>query len=132
MGFRKLRQQNMAFMMKIAYHLTVDNQTLWTQVLKGKYGWVGVLPLTLRKTNVSRLWHGVCEIWEDFKDCISWHVRNGESTDFWYDNWVDSEGRLVSFYKRLDSPRPVNVAGMTDATVWLGPVSAGSLHLMGG
>ncbi|KAK9020722.1 hypothetical protein V6N11_010739 [Hibiscus sabdariffa] len=109
-----MRQQNIAFMMKIAYHLTVDNQKLWTRVLKGKYGWDGVLPLTLRKTNVSRLWRGVCEIWEDFKDCISWHVRNGESTDFWYDNWVDSEGRLVNFYNRLDSPRPISVAGMID------------------
>ncbi|KAK9008726.1 hypothetical protein V6N11_075609 [Hibiscus sabdariffa] len=104
----------MAFMMKIAYHLTVDNQKLWTRVLKGKYGWDGVLPLNLRKANVSRLWRGVCEIWEDFKDCISWHVRNGESTDFWYDNWVDLEGRLVNFYNRLDSPRPISVAGMTD------------------
>ncbi|KAK8578972.1 hypothetical protein V6N12_069310 [Hibiscus sabdariffa] len=110
-----MQKQNMAFMMKIAYHLTVDNQKLWTQVLKGKYGWVDVLPLTLRKTNVSRLWRGVCEIWEEFKDCISWNVRNGESTDFWYDNWVDSEGCLVNFYNRLDSPRPIHVASMTNA-----------------
>ncbi|KAK8984939.1 hypothetical protein V6N11_073089 [Hibiscus sabdariffa] len=105
----------MAFMMKLAYHLISDFPKLWVQVLKGKYDWDEMIPLTLRCSNVSRLLYGIGQIWEEVKDSICWHVGNWVNTDFWYDHWVDSDGRLVTFYNRNESPRPIAITDMTDA-----------------
>ncbi|KAK8571475.1 hypothetical protein V6N12_027563 [Hibiscus sabdariffa] len=78
-------------------------------------GWDEMIPLTLRRSNVSSLWYGIGQIWEEVKNCICWHVRNGVNTNFWYDHWVGSDGRLVTFYNRSESPRPIAITDMTNA-----------------
>ncbi|KAL4363646.1 hypothetical protein GQ457_04G012640 [Hibiscus cannabinus] len=74
---------------------------------------------TSEPRSCSRLWKGLCVIWEDLKECIYWDIRNGQTTNFWYDHWLGSEGRLA-FSCLLDSaPRPLMVTDMvTDSGTW--------------
>ncbi|KAL4297341.1 hypothetical protein GQ457_12G020270 [Hibiscus cannabinus] len=81
--------------MKIGYQMITSTSRLWVRVLRAKYKVVDAIPLTLHRTMGSRLWSGLCGIWDDLKDCISWNVCNGLHVDFWYDNWLGSFGQLV-------------------------------------
>ncbi|KAL4367294.1 hypothetical protein GQ457_05G012860 [Hibiscus cannabinus] len=69
----------------------VDDGSLWIRVLKSKYRWKETLPLSIKRNGCSRLWTGLCTIWEDLKESIHWEVRDGKDTDFWYDHWLGKE-----------------------------------------
>ncbi|KAL4354845.1 hypothetical protein GQ457_06G011460 [Hibiscus cannabinus] len=83
LGFKDLYQQNKAFIMKIGFGLITNNSSLWVRVLKAKYKWEGVMPLSISWVSYSRFWSGVSAIWDELKECVTWDIRNGWSTDFW-------------------------------------------------
>ncbi|KAL4376042.1 hypothetical protein GQ457_02G042600 [Hibiscus cannabinus] len=85
LGFRDLHKKNKAFLMKIGYGLILNNDSLWVQVLKTKYRWDEVLPMSIDRPSSSRLWKGIC-----------------------------SEGRLAFSCLLPTSPRPILVADMVD------------------
>ncbi|KAL4353303.1 hypothetical protein GQ457_06G005280 [Hibiscus cannabinus] len=112
LGFKDLHIQNKAFLVKIGYSLVTNNDRLWVQVLKSKYGWNEVLPLDIKHSPCSRLWTGISNIWEALQECIRWEIRDGSSTDFWYDQWLGEEGRLAFACLLSTSPRPMPVVDM--------------------
>ncbi|KAK9029818.1 hypothetical protein V6N11_031263 [Hibiscus sabdariffa] len=119
LGFRDLHLQNRVFMMKVRFRLITDEGSLWIRVLKSKYPWKEVLPLSIKRSGCSRLCTSLCSIWEDLKECIHWEVRDGKDTDFWYDHWLGKENRLVSSCSGSTSPRPLRVVDMVSANgVW--------------
>ncbi|KAL4284044.1 hypothetical protein GQ457_16G010840 [Hibiscus cannabinus] len=65
-------------------------------------------------TNSSRLWEGICDTWDELKENICWHFRDGVNTDFWYDHWLGSDNRLVFLCTAPVTPSPVVVCDMVD------------------
>ncbi|KAK8533127.1 hypothetical protein V6N12_076407 [Hibiscus sabdariffa] len=77
------------------------------------------MPLSLKRRVCSRLWNGLHDIWEDLKESVSCITRDGQHTDFWYNNWLGSYGRLVFECLTNTSPLPVVVSKMvTVACSW--------------
>ncbi|KAL4333466.1 hypothetical protein GQ457_07G012960 [Hibiscus cannabinus] len=112
LGFKDLHVQNQTFLMKIGFLLVSDDDRLWVCVLKSKYHWEGVMPLSIRRNGCSRLWTGLCNIWDDLKECIHWEIWDGRDTNFWYDHWLGREDRLALSCLSSEAPRPVCVADM--------------------
>lgn len=44
------------------------------------------------KTDISKpksnLWRGICQVWDQFRDCLVRRLGNGENTFFWKDAWL--------------------------------------------
>ncbi|KAK8479933.1 hypothetical protein V6N11_014294 [Hibiscus sabdariffa] len=98
--------------MKIGYRLLTDNDSLWTQVLKTKYKWSEVMSLSIGCRVCSRLWTRICSIWDYLKECISWDIRDGNTTDFWYDQWIGKDDRRALSCLMTATLRPLMVAEM--------------------
>ncbi|KAL4297736.1 hypothetical protein GQ457_12G008990 [Hibiscus cannabinus] len=105
------RQVSMEESQPLLAAITME-ESLWIRVLKSKYRWKEILPLSIKRNECSRLWTGLCTIWEDLKECIHWEVHDGKDTDFWYDHWLGKEPRLVTTYFGAAVPRPVRVGDM--------------------
>ncbi|KAK8589984.1 hypothetical protein V6N12_024370 [Hibiscus sabdariffa] len=43
----------------------------------------------------SRLWRGICIVWEDVRANIRWQIGDGESGRFWRDSWLHGIGPLI-------------------------------------
>ncbi|KAL4290725.1 hypothetical protein GQ457_14G003440 [Hibiscus cannabinus] len=94
-------------------------ETVQKPLDQAKYNWVDVVPLSIQRRGCSRLWTGLSNIWEDLKECISWDIRDGRDTDFWYDHWLGKDNRLAFSCTILSSPRPARVADMvTNDGLW--------------
>ncbi|KAL4334943.1 hypothetical protein GQ457_07G007090 [Hibiscus cannabinus] len=53
------------------------------------------------------------------KDSICWNIRDVNSTYFWYDNWLDGEGRLIFSCTASVNPSPVSVGDViNDSGRW--------------
>ncbi|GMI65822.1 hypothetical protein like AT3G24255 [Hibiscus trionum] len=114
-GLRHLHRHNEALIMKVGYRLITDTDKLWVQVLRHKYKWEGTLPSSIHRVGSSRLWQGVSQVWEEIRKGICWHIRDGWSTDFWWDCWLDDVGHLAPFSLNASASGGVKVAAMTNA-----------------
>ncbi|KAL4336136.1 hypothetical protein GQ457_07G003110 [Hibiscus cannabinus] len=94
-GFKDLSVQNEAFFMKIAYHLLTKNNNLWVRLMREKYKWFDITTRPMARAGCSRLWHGVCLIWEDLRKCVTWQVGDGNHSRLWKDNWLRGVGPLL-------------------------------------
>ncbi|KAL4385217.1 hypothetical protein GQ457_15G009690 [Hibiscus cannabinus] len=99
-------------MMKIGFALITNNDSLWVQVLKSKYKWRERVPISIKRPGCSRLWLGICSVWEDLKECINWDIRDGRDTDFWFDHWLGKDNRLAFSCIMSNMPRPIRVVDM--------------------
>ncbi|XP_075508178.1 uncharacterized protein LOC142545090 [Primulina tabacum] len=92
LGIRRMQQMNLAFMTKLGWRLMNDKNSLWAQVLKEKY---------MHKTNISKgiqAKQGASKTWQDISKAMQTLeqgkrsvVRNGKSTSFWMDKWLENE-----------------------------------------
>ncbi|CAN1758488.1 Putative ribonuclease H protein At1g65750 [Linum perenne] len=112
LGLRSARDLNKAFLMKLVWNLITRPDELWAKVLITKY-----LTLTdngymlARRKGFSSIWRGVMKVWDDTQNGIHWSIRNGRSTRFWTDRWVDSGTILIDHATNLqgvDSTIPVS------------------------
>lgn len=95
LGFRSLRSNNEAHMMKLAWQLTKNKEKLWVQVVQSKYNCGNdVVPNVMRKGNSSNVWRGIAIVWNKFLDGLIWRVGNGRSIRFWQDPWLTSHYTL--------------------------------------
>ncbi|GMI87280.1 hypothetical protein like AT3G24255 [Hibiscus trionum] len=119
MGMKDLGRQNEAFLMKVGFELVMNSDKLWVRVLRDKYSWQGGVPASITRGCCSRLWRGLSRVWEAIKSCVCWNVRDGETTDLWYDVWLGNEGPLSAYYVLPGTPPPTKVAAMvTDEGGW--------------
>ncbi|KAL4302846.1 hypothetical protein GQ457_10G013130 [Hibiscus cannabinus] len=109
LGFKDVHQDNQAFLIKIGFQLILEGEELWNWVLRVKYKMDELVPLSLAHSSCLRLWRGLGTIWEELKESVSWVDRDGSQTDFWYDNWLNSNGYLAFSYNLGTNPRPTMV-----------------------
>ncbi|CAN1131281.1 Putative ribonuclease H protein At1g65750 [Linum perenne] len=66
------------------------------KVLASKYlkqsdtGWVPA-----RKTGLSAVWREMLKVWNYVEDGLQWSIRDGKSTRFWLDKWVNDGTVLI-------------------------------------
>ncbi|CAN1135617.1 Putative ribonuclease H protein At1g65750 [Linum perenne] len=91
LGLRSARELNKAFLMKLNWGMMKNPNELWVKVLTTKYLRKTVGGLVLRKSNRrSSCWRGMNEAWDTFRGGLSWGIRNGKSTNFWKERWLDN------------------------------------------
>ncbi|XP_016676268.2 uncharacterized protein [Gossypium hirsutum] len=97
LGLRRLEDQNKAFLLKIGYSLITKIEALWVQVLRAKYGFHEVLPVSIMRSRCSYMWKVVAKTWLLLYKNIIWSIGNGRSVRCWEDNWVPTVGPLNQY-----------------------------------
>lgn len=77
---------NRALILKLAWGLVNDKESLWVHVMLAKYNIEDITHYdSLLQLNGSHVWKSICSLWGDLKHGISWSVRDGSSIRFWID-----------------------------------------------
>ncbi|CAN1152850.1 Putative ribonuclease H protein At1g65750 [Linum perenne] len=72
------------------------SDVLWVQVLQSKYFKDTTNGLQLRKlASKSAIWRGISAAWQTMILGSRVGIRDGQSTSFWLDRWLDSGDRLI-------------------------------------
>ncbi|CAL1388701.1 unnamed protein product [Linum trigynum] len=102
LGLRNATRMNEAFMLKIAWRLMAEPESLWASIVRAKYlrrmegGWQPRTPGRL-----SNLWRGVLRILHLIPDAIMWNIKSGRSTRFWTDRWLQDDPVLADLAANL-------------------------------
>lgn len=98
-GFKKLEQQNRAFIMKVGFAIRSRPELLWVQVLRCKYGWDDLKGPLVMNQRCSLLWRHLLKVWPDVEIGTRWELGDGSRVHFWKDSWVSDVGplNLVAF-----------------------------------
>ncbi|CAN1852210.1 Putative ribonuclease H protein At1g65750 [Linum perenne] len=82
--------------MKISWGFISRPDELWSKVLITKYLDTTRQGFVLKsKSGYSAVWRGVLSIWKDMLNGAQWSIRDGKSTRFWTDIWLDSGVPLI-------------------------------------
>ncbi|CAN1150904.1 hypothetical protein LINPERHAP2_LOCUS17870 [Linum perenne] len=90
--------------MKIVWGLISRSLELWSKVLVSKYlkrtenGWV-----LARKKGFSAVWRGLLKVWPMVNNGLRWSIRDGRSTHFWTNRWVDRGADLVDHERNIQN-----------------------------
>ena len=84
MGFCNSRLTNEAFMMKLAYGLLKDKDTLWARVLRNKYKCNEASSSSIIfKPRDSNLWKGISQVWPKVLQASKIIQSNGTTSIRW-------------------------------------------------
>lgn len=106
-GIRDLEAQNSAFLMKVAFKLHTEPDSLWVKVLRGKYNWTRKDQVKRNRTGASYLWRSIAAVTQELNVGLQWSMGDGSETRFWKDHWLQDRGPL-----HLLSDRPVNAEAL--------------------
>lgn len=88
MGFKKLKQSNLAFLAKQGWRLQNDHNSLVYQVVKAKnFQGCDFIHATL-KNNSSYTWRRTRASQSLVKEGMRWRVCNGMNIKIWEDKWL--------------------------------------------
>lgn len=93
-GIKSLKDQNEAFLVKLAVSLISEPSKLWVQVLRGKYGWGRSTMYSFKTKSTSHTWRSIARVWPTTQLNLSWIMGNGTTIRFWRDDWVGEMGPL--------------------------------------
>ncbi|KAL4325793.1 hypothetical protein GQ457_11G032180 [Hibiscus cannabinus] len=110
LGFRVFEAYNLTFIAKLGFQLIAEESKRWIQILRAKYKWEGVMPMSLEGCNSSRLWVGICKVWEYVRQGVIWRNHAGFSVDFWHDRWVEGI-ELLTDHSLLIGPSDATFVG---------------------
>ncbi|KAF7842178.1 ribonuclease H [Senna tora] len=98
LGIKSLHSMNKAFLFKLAWNLFNNKNSLWVKVLSLKYKFDPHLcNYPICKSNDSRLWKEIVDIWPEFYQYVSWTIGNGNLINFWKDQWLNGFPNLAVF-----------------------------------
>ncbi|CAN1860132.1 Putative ribonuclease H protein At1g65750 [Linum perenne] len=103
LGLRSAHYFNQAFILKLAWGILKSPNELWAELLLTKYlkptpG--GLVPRATKR--LSSLWRGIRDVWPVLNDGLQWSIRDGKSTSFWMDKWLDNGQRLCDLAIQQD------------------------------
>lgn len=85
-------------MMKLAWQLANDKETLWVQSMRATYQCGSqLLPKINHKSIYTNVWKAIVRIWNRVEDIVEWSVRDGHSTRFWREMWIPGSNSLDSY-----------------------------------
>ncbi|CAL1398235.1 unnamed protein product [Linum trigynum] len=98
LGLKSARHMNMAYMIKLGWHMLNNASDLWVQVLQGKYfKHQGGDITTMKKSNHSNLWKAIVRGMRLMREATCWSIRDGRNTLFWKQPWIDHSTILADF-----------------------------------
>lgn len=104
LGLRNANDMNTTCLMKLAWNLKPEEDKLWSKVLIGKYGrgtWAsGDL---LCKPTDSYIWKALTACWDIIKVEEAWALSDGNTVNFWLDNWLDKHRPLMDVVCNIPS-----------------------------
>ncbi|XP_017621296.1 uncharacterized protein LOC108465483 [Gossypium arboreum] len=101
LGLRKLRDQNISFLLKLGYKIVANKEVLWFRVISAKYHLTEIFPESLKRTRSSFLWGALSKIWPLLRENLYWSVGNGRQIRCWEDVWIPNVGQLIKFISRM-------------------------------
>jgi len=91
LGLRKSVAVNTAFLAKLAWKVLTQPENLWVQQIRAKYGAPEHFFDTRPKPTDSWVWKCLLRLRPFIQRGIRWKVGNGQSINFWTDNWCSEE-----------------------------------------
>ena len=90
MGFKKLKQFNLALLTKQGWKLQTDHTSLVYRVLKAKYFPTCEFIEASMENNPSYAWRSIMAAQSVVREGIKWRVGNGRNIQIWEDKWLPS------------------------------------------
>ncbi|XP_074326908.1 uncharacterized protein LOC141664852 [Apium graveolens] len=121
MGFRKIREFNVAMLGKQAWRLQTENQSLIAKLMQARYYPSGSFRDANIGGNPSFIWRSIFEAKQLIEASSRVKVGNGELINIWLDPWVPaSNNALVTTYWLLSVFKLVEVQeiGMVCMIAW--------------
>lgn len=94
MGFRKIREFNIALLGKQAWRLVNNPNSLVARIFKAKYFANSSFFEARLGNNPSFVWRIILSTQTTIKSCCKWRVGNVESINIWTDPWVPNSDTL--------------------------------------
>ncbi|CAH9094451.1 unnamed protein product [Cuscuta europaea] len=116
LGFRRLREFNLAMLGKQGWRLITDESCLMSRVLKARYFPNTNFLNAKLGNNPSFIWRSIFETQELQKNNTRRRVGNGVDVQVWADAWLPGQGSGKISSIRRRSVRDMNVAALHDIT----------------
>lgn len=88
LGLRRMKDTNIAFMLKLEWGIYKGSNALWAKVLRGKYGVTHTSSPWRISASASPLWRAISKSWPLLQEGIVWEMGDGRSIHFWTDKWL--------------------------------------------
>lgn len=89
LGLQRLKEFNLAFLMKLGWKISTNSQELWVVVLRSKYRQnVNSIIDSLKACSSSHTWNSIRKVWPLVLREVHWAVGNGQLVRFWKDIWI--------------------------------------------
>lgn len=107
---------NKAFILKNAWRLLMDNKSIWSQTIKGKYfPQSDIINATSPKNHNSSVWKNIYKISRLLRDACFWILGNGKKINFWKDMWIGNI-RIQDYVQNI--PPDLQNLRVTDLINW--------------
>lgn len=98
LGIKKLKAQNITFIMKLCWGLITQPNRLWVRILHNKYKCLKpTIPMVYKPSSSSFTWNSICKVWDQFMAHVGWKVGKGDQISFWYSKWSPLPEPLVKY-----------------------------------
>lgn len=97
LGLRKIRDQNISFLMKKDFKLVSDKEAFWVCVIRSKYQMKDELPDCIDKNRCFFLWTSLSKIWTLFRENLHWSIGDGHKIQCQKDNQIPYIGPLLRY-----------------------------------
>ncbi|KAK2380517.1 phragmoplast orienting kinesin [Trifolium repens] len=88
--------------MESSWSLINGEQSLWGDVLVGKYGREGWRQGRVAATpNDSALWKAIVKVWPNMEFHRCWSIGDGTTINFWTDKWIDEHTRISDLKENI-------------------------------
>ena len=109
MGFKKLKEFNLALLAKQGWRLQQGHDSLVYKVLKAKYFPTCNFSLAVLGNNPSFTWWSIMFAQPLVKNGLRWRLGNGESIRIWSDKWLPKPSTFMVSSLRLFMPHYMKV-----------------------
>lgn len=90
LGIRTAREMNLALLGKMCWRVIKEKDTLWTEIIKHKYGdGSNDIGNIVPRKGSSNMWRGITTALPFIRNGFRFHIHNGKQTRFWKDCWIE-------------------------------------------
>ena len=112
-----MKQNNEAFLMKLAFNMVKEKDALWVRVLRNKYGCgESTIPIVSKIKGVSNVWKGITRVWSNVLSSLSVNQNRDEEVIKW-NSTADGQFTVRSAYRQQGNQATNNGIDLC-RTIW--------------